>query len=146
MVVFNLLIFVFTIVCMEIFSWAIHKYVMHGFLWSLHKSHHLPHKGFFELNDVFPLFFGGSATLLMVLGFAEFDYRFWIGAGITTYGMLYFILHDFIIHRRLNGLKMFNTPYFQAVTRAHKMHHKHLTKEDGESFGLLFISKKYFKK
>jgi beta-carotene 3-hydroxylase len=25
---------------MEGFTWLIHKYVMHGFLWSLHKDHH----------------------------------------------------------------------------------------------------------
>ena len=31
----------------------------------------------------------------------------------------------------------------RAVRRAHKMHHKHLTKEDGESFGMLIVPIKY---
>ena len=24
---------------MEFVAWAVHKYIMHGFLWSLHKDH-----------------------------------------------------------------------------------------------------------
>ncbi len=30
--------------------------------------------------------------------------------------------------------------------RAHKIHHKHLGKEEGECFGMLFVPFKYFKK
>ena len=32
------------------------------------------------------------------------------------------------------------------VSWAHKMHHKHTTKEDGESFGFLLVAKKYWDK
>lgn len=35
----------------EFVAWFTHKYVMHGFLWTLHKDHHYSHKGFFE-DDV----------------------------------------------------------------------------------------------
>jgi hypothetical protein len=33
---------------------------MHGFLWVLHKSHHEPRKGAFELNDLFGFIFAPS--------------------------------------------------------------------------------------
>ena len=36
-------------------------------------------------------------------------------------------------------------PYFKGLIRAHKAHHKHLGKEDGECFGLLYVPKKFFK-
>jgi beta-carotene 3-hydroxylase len=32
------------------------------------------------------------------------------------------------------------------VRRAHKMHHKHLGKDHGECFGMLFVPFKYFRK
>ena len=34
----------------------------------------------------------------------------------------------------------------KAVRRAHKMHHKHIGKDEGECFGMLFVPFKYFKK
>ena len=30
------------------------------------------------------------------------------------------------------------------MRRAHKIHHKHLEKEDGECFGFLWVPKRYF--
>jgi beta-carotene 3-hydroxylase len=34
----------------------------------------------------------------------------------------------------------------RAIRWAHKMHHKHLGKEHGESFGFLFVGRKYWEK
>ena len=75
-------------VLMELSGWAIHKYLMHGPLWMIHKTHHKRSESFFELNDLFSLLFGGIAVLLIFLGVGELDYRFWIGVGISAYGML----------------------------------------------------------
>jgi beta-carotene 3-hydroxylase len=36
--------------------------------------------------------------------------------------------------------------YVRAIRWAHKMHHKHLGKEHGESFGMLIVAKKYWDK
>ena len=36
----NILIVLGTFIFMEGVAWFTHKYVMHGFLWSWHKSHH----------------------------------------------------------------------------------------------------------
>ena len=43
---------------MEFIAWATHKYIMHGFLWKLHKDHHQVNKDkIFEKNDAFFLIF-----------------------------------------------------------------------------------------
>jgi beta-carotene 3-hydroxylase len=36
-----------TFLLMEGITWLTHKYVMHGFLWSLHRDHHQKEPGFF---------------------------------------------------------------------------------------------------
>jgi beta-carotene 3-hydroxylase len=130
---------------MEAFSWWVHKYVMHGVLWKIHKTHHEHSKGYFELNDLFTLIFGGTAVVLIFQGVETFDYRFWIGCGISLYGMLYFVLHDVMIHKRLKWLGRPKAKYLKAITKAHRAHHKSKEKDDAVSFGLFFIPQRYFK-
>lgn len=69
-----------------------------------------------------------------------------IGAGIALYGFAYFLVHDVIIHQRFKIFTRSNNRYVKAIRWAHKMHHKHRNKEDGESFGMLFIAKQYWEK
>jgi beta-carotene 3-hydroxylase len=76
---------------------------------------------------------------------AGFDYRFFIGLGIFAYGLSYFIVHDIIIHQRLKLFKNTKNKYLIALRKGHKVHHKHLGKEEGECFGMLFVPFKYFK-
>lgn len=131
---------------MELFSGFFHKYIMHGILWNIHKTHHVQGKGFFELNDIFSLSFGVIATILVIVGAESFDWRFWIGVGIIAYGIVYFIVHDIFIHRRIRWIEQSNIPYLQALRRAHKAHHAHTESSPGEEYGLLWISKKYWTK
>lgn len=131
---------------MEMFSWFVHKYVMHGLLWRIHKTHHTKTKGFFELNDVFSLFFGSVAVLLIILGFENLDYRFWIGSGITLYGFTYFILHDVLIHRRVRVKSKPAGSYLEAISKAHRDHHKTRERDGSVSFGLLIVPVKYFRR
>ena len=128
----------------EIFSGWLHKYIMHGVLWNIHKTHHSKTKGFFELNDLFIVFFGGMAIILMLLGFSTLDYKFWLGTGISLYGCLYFVLHDILIHKRLNWFGRPKLRYLSAITKAHRAHHKTNTKEDAESFGLFLVPKRFY--
>lgn len=129
---------------MELASIFIHKYLMHGPLWFLHKTHHVRSKGFFEWNDLFSLFFGSVAGFLIYRGLAiDIFFIFGIGSGITLYGLLYFVLHDVLIHQRIEyKWKPLNT-YLKAVKHAHRQHHKHISKTPGESYGLFLFSKKY---
>lgn len=143
----NLLIVLITFLLMEGATWIIHKHVMHGFLWVLHKDHHdQSNDGPLERNDWFFFIFATPAIALMYFGSKQaFNYLFYLGLGITLYGMAYFFVHDVFIHQRVSFLKNTNNPYLLAIRRAHKQHHKHLEKEEGECFGFLWVPVKYFK-
>jgi len=131
---------------MEFVAWFAHKYVMHGFLWKLHEDHHVKEPGFFERNDTFFLIFAIPSWLCIMLGMMAGS---WIvpsiGAGIAVYGLAYFLVHEVFIHRRFKWFKNSDNLYLAAILRAHKMHHKHLGKEEGESFGMLIIHPKYLR-
>jgi beta-carotene 3-hydroxylase len=131
---------------MEAVAWFTHKYIMHKVLWSLHKDHHLKdHDGFFERNDFFFLIFAIPGIICLALGvFYESSVTLYIGSGITLYGFAYFLVHDVFIHQRFRLFRKTDSRYLKAIRRAHKVHHKHLTKEDGECFGMLWVPIKYF--
>ncbi|XLS30352.1 sterol desaturase family protein [Flavobacteriaceae bacterium M23B6Z8] len=143
-----ILIFLITFVIMEGMAWFTHKYVMHGFLWSLHKDHHKKdHDSWFEKNDAFFLFYAViSMSFIMIADNTSFWYGFPIGFGIIAYGATYFMVHDIFIHQRFKFLRNANNWYAKGIRRAHKIHHKHLGKKDGECFGMLYVPLKYFKK
>lgn len=142
-----LLITLATFIAMEGVTWFTHKFIMHGLLWYLHEDHHQPkYIGVFEKNDLFFVIFAVPSILLFYFGVRpSINYLFFIGTGILLYGLAYFLVHDVLIHRRFKWLDKVNIPYFQALRKAHKVHHKHLNKEDGECFGMLFVPFKYFK-
>ncbi|MDF9796877.1 beta-carotene 3-hydroxylase [Catalinimonas alkaloidigena] len=131
---------------MEFFSWFIHKYIMHGPLWNIHKTHHVHTKGFFELNDLFSILFGSIAIILIFSGVQSLDYRFWLGCGISLYGISYFVLHDILIHRRVKVKKKPKGKYLNGISRAHRAHHKSNQKDKAVSFGLFIVPFRFFKK
>ncbi|CDS93512.1 MULTISPECIES: sterol desaturase family protein [Sphingobacterium] len=143
----NILIVIATFFLMEGATWLIHKYVMHGFLWMLHRDHH-DHstEGHLEKNDYFFIIFAIPAIILMYIGSQQgYSYIFYIGLGVTCYGLAYFFVHDIFIHQRISFLSNTKNPYLLAIRRAHKQHHKHLGREQGECFGFLWVPVKYFK-
>jgi beta-carotene 3-hydroxylase len=144
---YSFLVFLATYLIMECITWLTHKYVMHGFLWYLHEDHHQPkYQGIFERNDAFFVIFAIPSILLFYFGAdAGFDYKFFIGLGIFAYGLSYFFVHDIMIHQRFKLFKNTKNKYLIGLRKAHKTHHKHLNKEDGECFGMLFVPFKYFK-
>lgn len=132
---------------MEGVAWVTHKYIMHGFFWTLHRDHHhKEHYGLLERNDLFFLIFAIPGIAALAAG-TLLKLPLWtsIGSGITLYGACYFFIHDLFIHQRIKVLRNSNNPYLKAIRRAHKMHHKHLGKEDGECFGMLWVPLKYFR-
>ena len=144
----NILVFFLSFIAMEFVAWFTHKYIMHGFLWYLHEDHHTHENSseIFERNDSFFLIFATPGIICIILGLNwQIPYCLPIGLGITAYGFCYFLVHDVFIHQRLKWLRNTNNTYFRAIRRAHKVHHKHITKEDGECFGMLFVPFKYFK-
>ena len=142
----NVLITAGTFLGMEAVAWLTHKYVMHGLLWNLHEDHHKKNpSSFFEKNDYFFLIFAIPGIICLALGlYTSLHTLLFIGLGITIYGFAYFMVHDIFIHQRFKVLRNADNFYFKAIRRAHKMHHKHLDKEEGECFGMLFVPMKYF--
>ena len=136
---------------MEFVAWFAHKYLMHGLLWNWHEDHHKPsHEkdGFFERNDRFFLVFAIPSASCYILGSAVEGLfpLFFVGVGISIYGLIYFLIHDVYIHRRFNWFKQLDNKYSRAILRAHGAHHAKQTKEECESFGLLVVHPKFFKK
>mgnify|MGYP003626755166 FL=1 len=144
---FWILIFSGTFLIMEFNARFTHKYVMHGFLWSLHKDHHhKDHDSWFERNDAFFIFYAiVSITCFYLWSYEDIWYTLPIGLGILAYGIAYFVVHDIFIHQRFKWLRNIDNKYARGLRRAHKIHHKHLGKEKGENFGMLFVPFKYFK-
>ena len=145
-IIINIFAFLVSYLAMEGVAWLTHKYIMHGVLWNLHESHHKPRHGRFEKNDLFFLFYASIAMILMAYGYENFDYRFWMGIGVTAYGFTYFILHDVFIHRRGKFLDKLDNNYFRAMRKAHKVHHKNMGKAECEEFGLLLFDKRHYSK
>lgn len=141
------LIVLLVFIAMEGATWLIHKYVMHGFLWMLHKDHHdHSNAGPLEKNDYFFFIFALPTIALMYYGsLNDFNYLFYTGLGIMLYGLAYFFVHDIFIHQRMKFMTHTRNRYFLALRRAHKQHHKHVRKENGECFGFLYVPMKYFK-
>ena len=144
---FFILIILFSFLGMEGITWLTHRFVMHGFLWFLHEDHHRPTGSAVEKNDAFFLIFAVPSWLCIMLGLQHKAY--WvaaIGFGIALYGLTYFIVHEVIIHQRFKWFTRSHNSYIRTIRWAHKMHHKHLNKYKGESFGMLYVAKKYWDK
>jgi beta-carotene 3-hydroxylase len=138
-IIINALIVLAAFCSMEAVAWFTHKFIMHGLLWIWHKDHHKKESsGFFEHNDFFFLVFALPGIAGLFFGMKnDYNFLFWIGLGITLYGLCYFLVHDI--------LRNADNKYFKAIRRAHKMHHKHIDKEEGECFGMLWVPFKYFR-
>ncbi|MBC7607161.1 MAG: sterol desaturase family protein [Burkholderiales bacterium] len=144
----TILVFVTTFFFMEFMAWFSHKYIMHGFLWNLHADHHRKNQdSWFEKNDAFFVIYAGiSIGFFLLWRYDILQIGLAIGSGIFVYGWTYFIVHDIFIHQRFKLFRNADNRYARAVRRAHKMHHKHIGKDQGECFGMLLVPFKYFKK
>lgn len=146
--ILGIIIILVTFLFMEGLTWIIHRYVMHGFMWFLHEDHHKRKKGSqYEKNDLFFFIFALPSILMIYYGYTAGgqEILFYIGIGIAIYGIAYLFVHDIFIHERIKLFRNTNNKYLLGMRRAHKMHHKHLGKEDGEAFGFLWVPLKYRK-
>ena len=140
-----------SILGMEFMAWFAHKFLMHGWLWNWHEDHHKPHfekEGFFEKNDLFFLVFAIPSALAYIFGstYDHLEWLFYVGVGISIYGLIYFLIHDVYIHQRFKWFRQLDSKYSRAILRAHGAHHAKSSKEACESFGLLIVNPQYFKK
>ncbi|HAU22360.1 MAG TPA: beta-carotene hydroxylase [Erythrobacter sp.] len=136
----NFLLFVGTIAAMEIFAYAMHRWVMHGIGWFLHASHHRPRTGIFEWNDLYAVVFAIPSITLIYGGVQAGwgDGATAVGAGIAGYGLIYFGFHDFIVHQRLPHRIVPRSAYFKRIVQAHRLHHAVESRKGAVSFGFLY--------
>lgn len=130
-----------TIAAMELFAWWAHKYIMHGWGWGWHRSHHEPHDDMFEKNDLYAVVFASFAILLFWIAAFVWDPLWWIAVGITCYGALYFLAHDGLVHHRWPFKYVPRRGYLKRVYQAHRLHHAVKGKEGCVSFGFLWAPK-----
>ena len=121
---------------MEGVAWATHRYLMHGPLWMLHRSHHEPRLGRFELNDLFALYFALPAMAMIFWGRHGWPPAQWLGCGMTAYGVVYALFHDGLVHNR------FRSPLplrlMKRLVQAHRLHHAVATRTGAVSYGFLW--------
>lgn len=156
----NILLAIGAFLFMEFIAWSNHKFVMHGFLWRWHKDHHINdhkkmnsteefYKQGLEKNDLFFLVYAVPAIILLISGFIHAKPALIaLGIGISAYGLIYFLIHDVMIHRRLNIPFLFHpkNKYLQSVIKAHMAHHRGKNIIDFDNFGLLVLFQPRFLK
>ena len=141
------LITIGTFLFMEAVAWFTHKYIMHGFLWVWHESHHKKHDHKLERNDLFAVVFSiPSIALILYSSIYDNPYLMSVGIGIFCYGAFYLIFHDIIVHQRLKWRPKKRSKYLERMIHAHYIHHEIHTKEGAEAFGFLYAPKKFDKK
>ncbi|MDH4468652.1 MAG: sterol desaturase family protein [Bacteriovoracaceae bacterium] len=140
-------IFISTFFFMELAAYLLHKYVMHGFLWSLHQDHHVQNKNRkWQKNDFFAFVFAiPSFCFILIDSLLGAPALGSIGFGIMAYGGAYFLVHEVIIHRRIVLFSRLKHWYLVALNTAHKVHHANHGKENTHSLGMLVVPWKYFR-
>jgi beta-carotene 3-hydroxylase len=131
------LVLIATVIGMELFAWAAHKYIMHGWGWAWHRDHHEPHDGVLERNDLYAVVFSVIVIAMFTAGGWWSPLLWWIAMGITIYGLIYMLVHDGLVHQRFMRWVP-RRGYAKRLVQAHKLHHATSGKEGGVSFGFIF--------
>jgi beta-carotene 3-hydroxylase len=136
-------VFILTVLFMEGFAYVAHRWLMHGPGWFLHKSHHRPRTGTFELNDLYAVIFAVPSISLFWygIGLGHGALYAWMGGGIAAYGAIYFGFHDVIVHKRISHRYLPKSTYMKRIMQAHRLHHVVETKDGTVSFGFLWAPK-----
>lgn len=132
-----IVIVLLTVVVMEAVAASVHRFVMHGFGWRWHRSHHETRTGVFEMNDLYALVFASISILFFTIG-SKVAAFWWVGLGMVAYGILYTLLHDALVHRRLPFPKTPRGGYLKRLVQAHRLHHAVHRREGAVSFGFLY--------
>lgn len=116
-------------IAMEGWAALLHRFVWHGILWSVHRSHHEARRGRFERNDFLSALHAPVAIALILYGCRAHesllrDLAFGVGIGMTIFGVSYALVHDGFSHRRAPVRFLRRFRYFRAVALAHAIHHQ----------------------
>ena len=124
------LVFLAVAIAMEFWAMLLHGQLWHGRWWPAHRSHHVPHTGWLEVNDLFALLHASIAIALIVGGLerrlgALSAVCVAAGCGMTLFGLAYFVVHDGLIHGRLPVAFLARASWLRRVRNAHQVHHRH---------------------
>lgn len=134
----NFAVVLLTVVAMEGLASVVHRHVMHRFGWGWHQSHHRKRPGLFERNDLYALCFALLSIGCFVLG-STLQLVWYVGLGMVVYGILYALLHDGLVHRRIPLPRMMiSNRYLKRLVQAHRLHHATFTRKGAVSFGFLY--------
>ncbi len=129
-----------TVALLEPWSRFVHGAVWHGWMWSIHRTHHpsegRPQQGL-EANDGFSLAHAVGAIVAFVVGWSYLEgialgVVVGVAAGFTLYGTAYFVIHDGLAHGRLPVKFLDRFRALRRIRAAHDVHHK----TGGPPFGL----------
>lgn len=138
----NTAVVIAMVVAMEGVAALTHRYVMHGPVgWGWHRSHHEETEGTFERNDLFAVVFMVLSGVLIAVGLAGVWPLRQLGIGLMVYGVLYFIVHDGLVHQRWPFRYMPRRGYAKRLVQAHKLHHAVEGRDGCVSFGFLYAAK-----
>ena len=132
------LLVVGTVVFMEWFAAWSHKHIMHGWGWNWHKSHHEHHHEGLEKNDLYAVVFAAISMVLYAIGYFWLWPAWWIAIGISVYAVLYFFLHDGLVHQRWPFKYVPRRGYLKRVYQAHRLHHAVEGRDGCVSFGFVY--------
>jgi beta-carotene 3-hydroxylase len=136
----NALVVIATVAAMELVANLAHRYVMHGFGWGWHRSHHEPATGRWERNDLYAIFFAAVSMALFWLDAYQCGVLWWVAVGMTCYGVIYAVFHDGLVHRRYPMRVPVGWPYLDRLIEAHRIHHATKQREGAVSFGFLYAA------
>jgi len=135
----NTLVVIATAAAMEGVAHLVHRYVMHGPLgWGWHRSHHEETDGTLERNDLYAIVFTVLSGALIAAGIAGVWPLRQVGIGMMVYGILYFVVHDGLVHQRWPFRYVPRGGYAKRLVQAHKMHHAVDGRDGCVSFGFLY--------
>ena len=107
--------------------------------WGWHRSHHEPHEGWFEKNDLYALVFA-ALSVALILAAPLWAPALWIGIGLIVYGILYSLVHDGLVHQRWPFRHVPRRGYLKRLYQAHKLHHAVEGQDGCVSFGFLYAA------
>lgn len=133
------LLFLAALFGMELFANLVHRHVMHGWGWGWHASHHSPRTGWFERNDRYAVLAALPSVGLMHLGVQHgVSWALPVGLGMASYGALYFVMHDLLVHQRIKLKWMPQSGYLRRLIQGHRIHHATHTRDGAVGFGFLY--------
>ncbi|MEM1387735.1 MAG: sterol desaturase family protein [Pseudomonadota bacterium] len=137
-IVVPVIIVIATVIATEALAAWVHEHVMHGWGWGWHRSHHEVTDGALEVNDLYSVVFGVFSVILFLIGSAYISFLWWVAIGLCVYGVLYYFVHDGLVHQRWPFRYVPKQGYLRRLYEAHLLHHAVHSRDGAVSFGFLF--------